>query len=263
MSEATTRKLFLDEVAGKGETLILVHGLGGSVNTWQPQTNVLKRDYRLLRFDLAGSGRSPIGDGISIASHVEDLLSLIEQSGEKRVHLAGHSMGTIICQHLAATAPERVASMVLIGALPEPPDAARGALRERAAKARSEGMRGIAEAIATAGTSADTKVNQPTAVAFVRESLMAQNSEGYARNCEALADAKMADLSAISCPVLLLTGDEDRTGPVPVARALVSAIEGAELQILPGCGHWATVERPKQVNYAMTLFAARNRKKAA
>jgi 3-oxoadipate enol-lactonase len=263
MSEATTRKLFLEEPGGKGETLILVPGLGGSVNIWHPQIQVLKRDHRLLCFDLAGSGRSPNAEDISMASHVEDLLSVIEQSGEKRVHLAGHSMGTIVCQHLAAKAPERVASMVLVGAFPEPPEAARGALRERAAKARSEGMRGIADAVSSAGTSADTKIHQPTAVAFAREVVMAQNPEGYARNCEALADAKTADLPAIRCPVLLITGDEDRTAPIPVARALASAIEGAELQILDGCGHWATVERPKQVNYAMTLFAARNRKKSA
>jgi len=262
MSEAI-QKLYVEEAGGKGETLVLVPGLGGSVNVWHPQTQVLKRDLRLVCFDLAGSGRSPVAGGISMASHVEDLLAVIEQSGAKRVHLAGHSMGTIICQHLAAKAPERVASMVLVGAFPEPPGTARTALRERASKARSEGMRGIADALAAAGTAADTKVHQPSAVAFVREVLMAQNPEGYARNCEALADAKAADLAAIDCPVLLITGDEDRTGPVAVARALASAIKGADLQILPGCGHWAPIERPKQVNYAMSLFAARNRKKSA
>jgi 3-oxoadipate enol-lactonase len=262
MSEAN-EKLFVEETGGKGEPLILVHGLGGSVNTWYSQTQVLKRDLRPFCFDLAGSGRSPVTENISIASHVEDLLRVIERSGGKRVHLAGHSMGTIVCQHLAAKASDRIASMVLIGAFPEPPEPARNALRERAAKVRSEGMRGIADAVAAAGTSADTKINQPTAVAFARESLMAQNPEGYARNCEALADAVTADLAAIACPVLLLTGDEDRTAPISVARALASAIQGAELQILAGCGHWAPVERPKQVNYAMSLFAARNRKKAA
>jgi 3-oxoadipate enol-lactonase len=262
MSEAT-RKLFLEEAGGKGETLILVHGLGGTVNTWYPQTQVLTRDLRVFCYDLAGSGRSAVADGISIATHVEDLLWVMAQTGTNRVHLAGHSMGTIVCQHLAAKEPDRIASMVLVGALPEPPEPARNALRERAAKARLEGMRGIATTIASAGTSTDTKINQPTAVAFVRESLMAQNPEGYARNCEALADAVAADLARVCCPVLLVTGDEDRTGPVPVARAMASAIEGAELQVLPGCGHWATVERPKQVNYAMSLFAARNRKKTA
>jgi len=261
MSEPAS-KLFIEELGGKGEPLIFVHGLGGTVNTWYPQTQVLKRDHRLICYDLAGSGRSAVADSISIESHVEDLLRVMERSGAKSVHLAGHSMGTIVCQHLAAKAPEKVASMILVGALPAPTDAARQALRDRAAKARSEGMAAIAEAIAAAGTASDTKVHQPTAVAFVRESLMAQNPEGYGRNCEALANAVAADHGAIQCPVLLITGEEDRTGPVAVARALSSAIQRAELQILPGCGHWATVERPKQVNYAMSLFTARLRKKS-
>jgi pimeloyl-ACP methyl ester carboxylesterase len=262
MSDAS-RQLFVEEAGGKGETLIFVHGLGGTVNTWHPQTQVLKRDRRLICYDLAGSGRSGLGKHISIESHVEDLERVIEQSEAKTVHLAGHSMGTIVCQHLAAKSPERVASMMLIGAMIEPSDAARGAIRERAAKVRAGGMRAIADAISAAGTSSDTKVNHPTAVAFVRESLMAQNSEGYARNCEALAEARAADLPRIVCPVLLITGDEDRSAPVAVARVLESALVDSELHLLPGCGHWATVERPKQVNYAMSLFTARQRRKSA
>jgi pimeloyl-ACP methyl ester carboxylesterase len=262
MSE-TIRELFIEEAGGKGETLIFVHGLGGSVNTWYPQTQVLKRDRRLICYDLAGSGRSPVDGPISIASHVEDLRRVIQQSGEKIVHLAGHSVGTIVCQHLAAESPDQVASMMFVGALPKPPETARGSIRERAAKVRSGGMRAIADSIAAASTSSDTKVNQPTAVAFVRESLMAQNPEGYARNCEALADARAVDHSLIRCPVLLITGEEDRSAPVTVARALASAIAGADLELLPGCGHWATIERPKQVNYAMSLFTARQRRKSA
>jgi 3-oxoadipate enol-lactonase len=255
--------LFTEDLGGKGETLIFVHGLGGSVNTWHPQTQVLKRDRRLICYDLAGSGRSPLKESITIASHVDDLKRIIGNSGEKTVHLAGHSMGTIVCQHLAAESPEQVASMMLVGALPEPPDAARNAIRERAAKVRAGGMQAIADAVAAAGTAADVKVNQPTAVAFVRESLMAQNPEGYARNCEALADARAADHSSIRCPVLLITGEEDRSAPVAVARTLASAIDDAELELLPGCGHWATIERPKQVNYLMSLFIARQQKKTA
>lgn len=259
MAEAAKAR-FIEDFGGKGETLVLVHGLGGSTNTWFPQALVLKRDMRLIAYDCAGAGRSPLRDGISIESHVEDLLDVARQAaGGARVHLAGHSMGTIICQHFAAAQPELVASLALIGALPQPPEAARAALRDRAAAARAEGLRGIADAVVAGGTSDDTKVNQPAAMAFVRESVMAQPPEGYARNCEALAAATSADLGRIACPTLLLTGDQDRTAPVDVGRALASTIKGAELQVLPGCGHWATVERAKQVNYALTVFYARQR----
>ncbi len=251
---------FVEELGGKGEALVLVHGLGGSSNTWYPQAQVLQRDLRLVAYDLAGSGRSAVADGISIASHVADLLAV---AGEGRVHLAGHSLGTIICQHFAAQYPERVASLALIGPFPQPPDAARAALRDRAAKARQEGMRGIADAIVAGGTSDDTKVNQPAAAAFVRESVMAQPPEGYARNCEALAEARGADLSRIACPTLLVTGDQDRTAPPDVGRAMASTIRDAELQVLTACGHWATIERAKQVNYALTVFYARRRQAGA
>lgn len=251
---------FVEELGGKGEVLVLVHGLGGSTNTWYPQAQVLKRDLRLVAYDLAGSGRTPVRGDISIAGHVDDLAEVVRAAGgDGRVHLAGHSLGTIICQHFAAKYSERVASLALIGPFPEPPDAARAALRDRAAKARAEGMRGIADAIVAGGTSDDTKVNQPAAAAFVRESIMAQPPEGYARNCEALAEARSADLSRIACPTLLITGDQDRTAPPDVGRAMASAIKGAELQVLTACGHWATIERAKQVNYALTVFHARQR----
>jgi 3-oxoadipate enol-lactonase len=249
-------KLFVEEPIGKGEALVFVHGLGGSSNTWFPQIQVLRRDLRLIAYDLAGSARSPVTE-ISIARHVADLERIVADAGSGRVHLAGHSMGTIICQHFAAAHPAEVASLALIGAFPEPPEGARKALRERAAKARTEGMRGIADAIVAAGTADDTKVNQPAAAAFVRESLMAQPAEGYARSCEALAELKAADLSRIRCRVIVLNGDQDRTSPPEVGRALGSALADAHVQILPGCGHWATIERAKQVNYALTLFYAR------
>ena len=247
---------FVEDFGGTGETLILVHGLGGSTNTWYPQAQVLRRDLRPVAYDLAGSGRTPFPEPISIPGHVEDLLRLVRDHGG-RVHLAGHSMGTIVCQHFAACYPEMVESLVLAGAFPHPPEAGRAGLRDRAAKARAEGMRGIADAVVAAGTADDIKVNQPAAAAFVRESMMAQPPEGYARNCEALAEATAADLSRIACPTLLLTGDQDRTAPPDTGRAMASAISGAVFRLLDGCGHWPTIERAKQVNYAMTVFYAR------
>jgi len=257
------RGLFVEDFGGRGELLVLVHGLGGTTNTWYPQSQVLKRDFHVIGFDLAGEGRSLHFDSISIQSHVDDLRQVVREAGGTRVHLAGHSMGTVICQHFAEQSSEQTASLALAGALQQPPDPARKALGERAAKARAEGMRNIADAIVAGGTSNDTRTNQPAAAAFVRESLMGQNPEGYARNCEALAQATAADLSRVACPVLLMTGDEDRTAPPDVARAIASNLSNSEVRIIEGCGHWTPVERPKQVSYAMTLFYSRIRRSMA
>lgn len=254
MLETINGKPLAVESCGSGPPLIMVHGLGGTSNSWAPQVAALMGRFSIMVPDLDGSGRSPCSGAISIASHVADIVALMDSRGIDKAHFAGHSMGTIVCQHLAAQHPERVLSLALMGPFPEPPPPARQALKDRADKARSEGMVPIADAILATGTSADTKANQPAAAAYVRESLMRQDPEGYACNCEALAEATAADLGRIDCPALLITGDEDKVAPAETMQALASGMRTTEQVVLTGCGHWTTIERPKQVNYAMARF---------
>ena len=133
-----------------------------------------------------------------------------------------------------------------------PPDAARAAIRTRATKARGDsgaGMHEIALALVQAALSADTRQRQPQAVAFVRESLMRQDGESYARNCEALADAQAAAVDRIEAPVLLVTGDEDGVAPPQAVRAMAERLHSAKatrVVVLPRCGHWTPVERPEE-----------------
>src|SRR5205085_7753546 len=129
-----------------------------------------------------------------------------------RAHVLGHSMGTIVAQHLAAANAHLVRSLSLFGPLLAPNDTARANIRARGEKAKSEGLRGmhdIALALVNAATSADTRQRPPVAVAFVRESLMRQDPEGYGRSCDALAACQPAAVVRITAPTLLVTGDEE------------------------------------------------------
>jgi len=254
--------LFIDDQGGSGELILFVHGLGGTSNTFTPQSHVLKNDHHVVAYDLAGCGRSALPAKLSIERHVEDLAHIATELGVERFHLVGHSMGTIICQHFAARWPKRVAAMALFGAFPEPQPAARDALRARAETARKDGMRPIADTIVANGIAADVRTHQPAAMAFVRESIMTQSREGYASNCETLASAKSADLSQIRCPVLLVTGDSDKTAPVDTARAMASSLADAEVTVVAGCGHWPTIERGSQSNYLLAKFFATLRQRS-
>lgn len=83
---------------------------------------------------------------------------------------------------------------------------------------------------------------------------MRQDAEGYALTCEALAAAQAAEVSAIRCPTLLITGDEDGTAPPLAVRALASKMVNSQRLVLDRCGHWTTFERPSEVNAALMNF---------
>ena len=248
------------EVDGEGEAVVCVHGLGGSSNHWTPLMPVLARQ-RVLRIDLPGSARSARVEGaLSIERNVQAVLSACARLGVERAHFVGHSMGTIVCQHLALEAPALVRSLALFGPLLAPPDAGRDGLRARAAKARAEGVAGmqaIADAIVAAATSADTRSQRPLAVAIVRETLMRQDPDGYARNCEALAEAQPAAVERIEVPTLLVTGDEDGVAPPQAVRALGERIAGSRVAIYSRCGHWHSFERPEESARDLREFLAR------
>ena len=248
---------------GEGPVVICVHGLGGSSNTFTPLLPALVR-HRVIRIDLPGSGRSQRVEGaLSIESYVDAIRRVCERLGLTRAHWVGHSMGTIVVQHIAAANPKAVASVALFGPLIAPPDAARTAMTARAAKAREgvAGMHEITTGLLSAAVSADTRSRLPVAVAFVRESLMRQDGDSYARSCEALAGAQAAAVEKIEAPVLLVTGDEDGVAPPQAVRAMADRMHAARstrVVVLPRCGHWTPVERPDECQRELRDFLSAN-----
>ncbi len=245
------------EVSGEGFPVVMVHGLGGTSNSFQPLMSVLS-GYRVIRIDLPGAGRSPVPhDDLSMEKFAAAVLEACKALGVARGHFAAHSMGTLVAQRLAAGYPDLVASLTLFGGLVEPPEAARAGLAARAQLARSEGMEPIAEQIIAATLSAETKVQRPAAVAFVRESIMRQPADGYAKHCEALAKAMAADHRMITAPTLLLTGDADVVAPPSMAQTLGDRISKATVAIIDRCGHWVTIEKPRESGERMKDFLQR------
>ena len=236
------------EEEGDGDAVVCVHGLGGTSNTWTPLMPALAR-FRVVRMDLPGSGRShaAMSGPLSIARWVDAMQTICARLGVARAHWLGHSMGTIVCQHLAVEQPKLVRSLALFGPLMAPAEPARTAIRARGLKAHDEGASGMHEIALTlvqAATSAETRQRSPLATAFVRESLMRQDPLGYARSCEALADAQAAAVDRIEAPALLVTGDEDVVAPPQAVRAMAERMKRVRVTVLNRCGHWTPIERP-------------------
>ena len=253
MEKINGKKLAV-ETQGDGDAVIMVHGLGGTSNTYWPQVATLAKTFTVIRPDLEGSGRSPVKGKLSIAGFVSDLLALMKARDIKSAHFVGHSMGTVVCQHIAAKNPTQVKSLALLGPLAAPPTPARQALKDRAAAARANGMAPIADAMVGVSISASTRAHRPEVAAMVREILMRQDAEGYARTCEALSAARSAKLANIKCPTLLITGDEDVVAPPAAVQKLRRSIRKSNAVILPECGHWTPIECPHDVNRALLNF---------
>lgn len=245
------------EVAGDGYPVVMLHGLGGTANMFQPQMAALSA-YRVVRFDLPGAGRSPRPAAPLTMEGIADAVRVaLNGMGVGRAHFVGHSMGTMVCQRLAASDPSLVASLTLFGALAEPTDAVRDALLGRARLARSGGMADIADQVIAGALSAHTREHSPVAVAFVRESVTRQDPDSYAQNCEALAKGAAVDAQRIAAPTLLITGDADAVNPPSVAQALADRIRGALFSSLDRCGHWAPIEASQDSNRRLLDFFRR------
>jgi 3-oxoadipate enol-lactonase len=247
------------EVDGDGEPVLMIHGLGGTSNVFTPLLPAFAR-HRTIRFDLPGSGRSHRVEGpLSLQLFIERTLLVMRKAEVERAHVVAHSMGTIVAAHLAAAEPGKVASLALFGPLLAPPEPARAAIRGRAAEARKGDMQPIADALLQSSVSTETRTRRLAAAAFVRESLMRQDPEGYARSCEALADMQPADTSRIDCPTLLVTGDEDVVAPPQAVRMMGERIAGSRVEVLRGCGHWTPVEKPEECTGLLKRFLVERR----
>lgn len=244
------------EISGEGKALLCIHGLGGSSNTWTPVLDAFSQ-FKVIRVDLPGSARSALpAEKLSIDVFVRALESVLDALEIEQVHVAAHSLGTIVAQHFAVRNAEKVKSLALFGPLIAPPDAARPNIMARAQVARTglTGIQEIADAIVQGATSKETKANQPAVLALVRESLMRQAPEAYAQSCEALAGAQAAPIEQIGVPTLLVTGDQDGVAPSAAVYAMAERIAGSRVVVFEACGHWTTFEKPQECVQELQKF---------
>ncbi|GHE76170.1 3-oxoadipate enol-lactonase [Amycolatopsis deserti] len=242
------------EVHGDGPAVLMVHGLGGTSNLYQVQADSLAERFRVIRVDSAGAGRSGLREGISITTHADDLAAVLGTLGVDTAAVVGHSMGTLVARDFARRYPAKVSTLALLGAVAEPAEAGRQAQRDRAALLRAQGTAAVAPGVVANALSEATRRDKPEVAAFVRELVMRQDPEGYARNCEALAAAEDPGPVPAQLPLLLVTGADDKVGPPSVSEALAAAHGNATLDVLPGVGHWTPLEAARETTELLLKF---------
>lgn len=246
------------ETQGEGPPIVFVHGLGGTSNVWHAQRVVLSRYFRIIVFDLPGSGRSDKSKrSYSIEGWADDLAGLMDHLQIEQAVVVGHSMGTVIVQKFAAKYPQRTKAIVLAGALVELGPPGKEAFTKRAETVEKEGMIGVADAVLGGALSPRTREGNPALTGMVREMLLANDAHCYAGHCRALINGSAkADQARIGCPTLLIVGDQDPVTPLPLQRQIASAIANCRIRIVPNTAHLTMLETSEAFNAALLEFLA-------
>ena len=230
---------------------VLASSLGTTWELWDPQLSSLADDFRVVRFDHPGHGRSPIPDGpVTVESLADDVVELLDTLELERVSFCGLSLGGMVGMALALRALERLDRLVLCctAAHLGPVEG----WHERARIVRTRGTSAIAEGVLGRWFTERFRDESPETVAHFREMLEGVSSEGYAACCEAIArwDAR-SEVRAIRSPTLVISGADDVATPPSDGAFLAESIPGADLTILSDCAHLANVEQPAVFSRAL------------
>jgi 3-oxoadipate enol-lactonase len=225
--------------------LVLSNSLGTDLSMWDVQAAALARDFLVLRYDTRGHGQSARGSApVTIDRLGRDVLALLDLIGIGRAHFCGISMGGLTGQWLGIHAPQRIDKLVLANTAARIGTA--DGWKTRAALVRREGMDGVADGAAGRWFTDAFIERQPASVAAMIERLRAQDPEGYAACCDALAQADLRSASAgIACPTLVVTGLHDPVTTVADANALKGQVPGATLAVLKA-SHLSNIEASEE-----------------
>ncbi len=251
------------ESHGAGESVLLIHGLGSSTRDWDPQIPALSKQFEAIAFDVRGHGRSSKPkQRYTVKLFAADAAALMRALGIGPAHVVGISMGGMIAFQLAVDAPDLIRSLVIVNSGPAMSIrtfAQRMMIWTRVAIVRIRGMRTMGEVLAA--RLLPKPEHAALRAAFI-ERWAANDPRAYLSALRGLVNWGVMDrLSDLTCPVLVLTADQDYT-PIAFKQAYTALMKHAELVIVKDARHFMPIEQPAPFNAALLTFLERVRSAA-
>ncbi len=247
------------EVAGTGEPVVLIHAGICDSRMWDEQWAVFARQYRVIRYDVRGFGKSPIPS--QPYADRDDLYALCRHLGVEQANIVAVSMAGHIAIAFALEHPEMIRSLVLVasGVGAAPPSEALQHVWEEVDAAFTAGDVAMANELELRawvdGPGRAPDQVDPTVRERVREMngnvLMLANEEAVERPLEPPARERLGELRV---PVLIIVGDYDQPHVITSADLFEAAIAGSKKVIMRGTAHLPSMERPDEFNSLVLDF---------
>ena len=248
-------------------TLILLHGFGSSLHTWEPWARALASDYRVIRLDMPGAGLSGADPNVdySDARSMQLLAALMDHFGIAKASLIGNSMGGKIAWKFAAAFPDRVETLVLIS-----PD---GFASPGEEYGKRQPVPSMVRLMRYALPKLLLKMNLDPAYgdpAKLTDDIVTRYHDlllGSGNRDAMIARMEQAELvdpepllRSIKVPTLLLWGQKDAMIPLANADDYLKDLPNCKLVVLPGLGHLPQEEAPEISLVPVKEFLAANRR---
>jgi 3-oxoadipate enol-lactonase len=233
------------EIAGpeRAPVMMLCNSLGTDLHMWDPQVEAFAQDFRLVRYDRRGHGKSGATKGpYSMTLLGRDALAIMDGLGLKTVSWCGLSMGGMVGQWLGANAPERIERLVLANTNCYYP--VKDPWNDRIKFVSEKGLAAIVTPNMERWFTKDFREREPAVIARMTEMFLKTPLEGYLGCCAAVRDMDHRELLAkIKAPTLIIAGRDDMATPLENAIYIQTRIPGAALTVLEAA-HISNVEQP-------------------
>jgi pimeloyl-ACP methyl ester carboxylesterase len=249
-------------VHGSGEPLVLIGGFTMVKESWGLQVADLSSHFRVITFDNRGVGETTIpSEPFTIDDMASDTVGLMEALDIDSAHIFGVSMGGLIAQILALDHPDRVRKVALGctthgGRHAIQPDKEVMQILAGAADPEISPEEAVRRRAPVLFADRFIREEPKRLEEFVRLALRYwPTPEGAAGQMKALSVFNVRRrLGEIRCPVLVITGSEDRMMPPENSRLLAEGIAGAELHMVESAAHSFFHEKPEEVNRVLIGF---------
>jgi pimeloyl-ACP methyl ester carboxylesterase len=235
------------ESVGEGTPVLLIQGLGYGRWGWEPVVPGLAARHRVVSFDNRGIGGSDKPEGPYTAAQMAgDALQVLDEAGIERAHVVGASLGGMIAQEVASSAPERVDRLVLCCTTPGGP----GAVPMPEVTLRLFAEAPSLEPEVALRRFVENALGDDPPVELIEDLLARRianppDQAGWQSQAAAGMGFQGVD-GAITAPTLVLAGTSDNVVDYRNAELLAAAIPDARVELLAGAGHLFFWERPDE-----------------